>query len=52
MGEEAFARWQRSRELLSSPRPLTSTEAAVLRQAAAPLLADLAASGLGLPISG
>lgn len=49
MGEEAFARWQRSRELLSSPRPLTSTEAAVLRQAAAPLLADLAASGLGLP---
>lgn len=49
MGEEAFARWQRSRELLHNPRPLMGMEAAVLRQAVAPLLADLAAGGLGLP---
>jgi hypothetical protein len=49
MGEEAFARWQRRRELLVSPRPLTDMERAVLRQAVAPLLADLAASGMSVP---
>jgi hypothetical protein len=49
LGEEGFARWQRSEELSDSPRPLTDTERAVLRRAAAPLLADLAASGLPVP---
>ena len=49
MGEEAFERWQRDRELPRNPRPLTGVERAVLRQAAAPLLADLAASGMSLP---
>lgn len=49
MGEEAFAYWQRTRELMDNPRPLTDVERAVLRQAAAPLLADLAASGMSLP---
>ncbi len=49
MGEETRGRWQRDRELARSPRPLTEAERAVLRQAAAPLLADLAASGLSLP---
>jgi hypothetical protein len=42
-----FAR--RPGEQLRSPRPLTPVEAAVLRQAAEPLLADLAASGLDVP---
>lgn len=49
MGEEAFERWQRDRELSRNPRPLTEVERAVLRQAAAPLLADLATSGMSLP---
>ncbi len=49
LGEEGFAHWQRSGELSDNPRPLTDTERAVLRRAAAPLLADLAASGLPLP---
>ena len=49
LGEEGFARWQRSEELSDNPRPLTDTERAVLRRAAAPLLADLAASGLPVP---
>lgn len=48
MGEEAFAYW-RARVLLDNPGPLTDMERAVLRQAAAPLLADLAASGMSLP---
>lgn len=48
MGEEAFADWQRM-VLPEHPRPLTDMERAVLRQAAAPLLADLAASGMSLP---
>ena len=48
MGEEAFASWQR-RVLLEHPRPLTDMERAVLHQAAAPLLADLAASGMSVP---
>src|SRR5262249_15171383 len=49
MGEEALARWQRSIELSSHPRPLTDPERAVLRQAVAPLLADLPASSMSLP---
>ena len=49
MGEEAFGRWQRDRELARNPRPLTEVERAVLRHAVAPLLADLDASGMGLP---
>jgi len=49
MGEDAFARWQRSMDLAQRPRLLTGMEQAVLRQAVAPLLADLAASGMSLP---
>ena len=49
LGEEGFARWQRSRDLHQNPRPLTDTERAVLRRATAPLLADLAASRLPAP---
>jgi len=49
LGEESFARLQRSRELSQNPRPLGETERAVLRRALAPLLADLAASGTNLP---
>jgi len=50
MGEEAFARWQRGRDLQFSPRQLTEAERAVLRQAVTPLLADLAASGMSVPV--
>jgi hypothetical protein len=49
MGEERFERWQRSQELSEHPRPLTDMERSVLREAVAPLLADLAASGMSLP---
>jgi hypothetical protein len=49
LGEEGFARWQRSMDLGENPRPLTDAERAVLRHAAAPLLADLAASGMPVP---
>jgi hypothetical protein len=49
MGAESFARWPRSQELLEHPRPLTDMERSVLREAAAPLLADLAARGMSLP---
>jgi hypothetical protein len=49
LGEEAFAGWQRSRELSDNPRPLGDAERAVLGRAIAPLLADLAASGMSLP---
>lgn len=49
LGEEGFAHWQRSMDLDEDPRPLTDTERAVLRRAAAPLLADLAASGMPVP---
>jgi hypothetical protein len=49
LGEDGFARWQRSRELAENPRPLTDAERAALRLAAAPLLADLAASGMPRP---
>jgi hypothetical protein len=49
LGEKAFECWQRDRELTLNPRPLTEVERAVMRQAVAPLLADLAASGMTLP---
>jgi hypothetical protein len=49
LGKEAFARLQRSRALSVSPRSLTDTERAVLRRGVAPLMADLAASGMNLP---
>jgi len=48
-GEEEFARIQRSRELGEHPRPLTDVERSVLRETAAPLLRDLAATGMSLP---
>jgi len=49
LGEDGFARWQRSMDLDQNPRPLTDPERAVLRRAAAPLLADLAASDMPVP---
>jgi hypothetical protein len=42
-------RWQRDSELARNPRPLTEAERAVLWRVAAPVLADLAASGMTLP---
>ena len=49
VGAETFERMQHSRELHRHPRPLTDQECEVVRQAAAPLLRDLAASGLPRP---
>ena len=49
LGAEAFERMQRMRELHRHPRPLTGQEREVVRQAAAPLLRDLAAGGLAPP---
>jgi len=49
IGDDGFERMQRSMNLSRNPRPLTDTERAVLWRAAAPLLADLAASGMPLP---
>jgi hypothetical protein len=49
LGAEAFDRMQRVRELHRHPRPLTGQEREVIRQAAAPLLRDLAAGGLAPP---
>jgi hypothetical protein len=49
VGDEAFARIQRSLELSLSPRPLTNDERAVLRETIAPLLRDLEASRRALP---
>jgi len=46
LGEEAFARWQLSRELGENPRPLADTERAVLRRAVAPFLAVEGGRGL------
>ena len=48
-GQDRFECWERSQELSAHPRPLTESERSALRAAAAPLLADLAASGLSLP---
>jgi len=49
MGDESFARMRRSEELSRRPRPLTDAERGTLREAVAPLLRDLAASGMPLP---
>jgi hypothetical protein len=49
LGPEAFERMQRSLELRRHPRPLTGPEREVVRQAAAPLLRDLAAGRLAPP---
>jgi hypothetical protein len=49
MGDEVFERIQLSRELHKHPRPLTDVERRVLRETVAPLLRDLAASGMSLP---
>jgi hypothetical protein len=49
LGEDGFERWQRSEELHKQPRPLTDQERSLLRTTAAPVLADLAASGMGRP---
>jgi hypothetical protein len=46
IGEEAFAAFRRRRELSRNPRPLTDGDRAILRRALAPVLADLAATGL------
>jgi hypothetical protein len=48
-GEEEFGRIQRSRELRDHPRPLVDVESSVLQETAAPLLRDLAATGMSLP---
>jgi hypothetical protein len=49
LGEEVYQRMQRTRELLRHPQPLTEPDAAALRAAAAPLLRDLAATGMPVP---
>ncbi len=49
LGEEVYQRVQRTSELLRNPQPLTEEDAAVLRAALAPVLRDLAATGLPLP---
>lgn len=49
LGPGACRRVLAARELALNPRPLTDMEAAVLRDAAAPLLADLAATGMPAP---
>jgi hypothetical protein len=49
LGDEMYQRMQRSRELLRNPRPLSDADAEVLRAALAPVLRDVAATGLRLP---
>jgi len=53
VGDEAFGRIQRqvrnTRVLMRHPRPLTDEQAAVFREAVAPLLRDLRATGETLP---
>ncbi len=49
VGDEVFDRIQRSRALGDSPRPLTDAQKEVLRQAVAPVLRDLEATGQTLP---
>ena len=46
---ETFERVQRAQDLHRQPRPLTDPECEVVRETAAPLLRDLAASGLTPP---
>lgn len=50
-GDEAVERMQRDLALSEHPRPLTDDEREVLREAAAPVLRDIAASGaIGLDV--
>jgi hypothetical protein len=49
-GDEAFERWQRDLELSEHPRSLAEAERAVLREAVAPVLRDLAATGTSMPV--
>jgi len=49
LGEEFVERRRRSRELLRDPQALDEADAAVLRAALAPVLHDLAATGMPLP---
>lgn len=49
VGDEVFERIQRSQELGDNPRPLSDREKAVLREAVAPVLRDLEATGQTLP---
>jgi len=49
IGDEAFDRMQRSRELTRHPRPLTRAQTEVLWQALAPVLRDLEATSQTLP---
>lgn len=48
-GDDAFEAMRRSQALSRNPRPLSGPEKAVLREAVAPLLRDLAAMGQALP---
>lgn len=50
LGDEAFERWQRDLELSEHPRPLADAERAVLWEALAPVLRDLAATGTSAPV--
>jgi hypothetical protein len=50
LGDEGFERWQRDLELSEHPRPLTDVERAVLREAVAPVLRDLAATSTSTPV--
>lgn len=49
VGDEVFERIQRSQALWDNPRPLSDREKAVLREAVAPVLRDLEATGQTLP---
>jgi hypothetical protein len=49
VGDEVFERIQRSQALDENPRPLSGREKAVLREAVAPVLRDLEATGQTLP---
>ncbi len=49
MGDAAYERRERSHALSLSPRPLSARQAAILWEAVAPLLRDIAATGHALP---
>ncbi len=48
-GDEVIERIEQTQQLIDNPRPLSDPEKAVLRQALAPVLHDLAATGQTLP---
>jgi hypothetical protein len=50
IGDEAFDRLMRSMELMKHPRELTDAQRALLRDALAPVLRDLAAAGHSAPL--